>query len=126
MWKKRALCLGLSAGGFLYSVPSFAGSPYETTISSCYVFPEVKESLIINRNGDQTNLKSNESYRMTYAYLEKEVIRQVVPGAEGKNEVFTFDRVDNRNSDFHGDNVVAVKRLAENFVASRQPWACKK
>lgn len=126
MWKKRALCLGLTAGGFLYSFPSFAGSQYETRVSSCYEFPEVKESLIINRNGDQTSLKSNESYRMTYAYRQKEVVRLVLQNNEGKGEVSQFDRVDNQSADFHGDSVSSVKKLAENFVASRQAWACKK
>lgn len=127
MWKKKALGIGITASGLFFSGSTLAcQSPSTTTISSCYEFPDVKESLIINRNGDQTNLKANESYRMTYAYREKEVVRQNIQNAEGKSEVAQYDRVNNQSVEFHGDSVAAVKRLAENFVASRQPWVCKR
>ena len=125
MWKTSAMCL-VVFGGLLPAASAFGDCRYETVLSSCYEFPDIKESNIINRDGNQSSLKANESYSLFYAYREKSVVRQLNQDGKGETQSINFDRVQNQHANFSGDSVAAVKRLAENYIASRQPWACKK
>lgn len=126
--EKKVRSTLLAAAVLVLPTTAFPSTYQETVIASCYEFPEVKESHIVDKQGDNCNSKSGgeDRYKYAYQYATHETVRTVYQDDEGKPTVEKYERVQLHSRDFRGEGVAYVKKLVDSFIGTNRSFVCKK